>query len=139
MSEPKKRGRPSKADIAAREAAQGHTVNGDTGREPEDVIEQRAVIGRFEAAGGETYVADAFAFVPAPAPELEALDRAQAYALRVWNGQAHDLKRADRIARVERALHGQNLPTDGIRYPGSDDDEEWDEADMQPVTWRKRS
>jgi hypothetical protein len=67
----------------------------------------------------------------------ESLDRAQAYAMRVWSGQASDLKRAERIARVNRALEGQNLPTEGVKFPGSDDDEEWSEEDMRPVTWRK--
>jgi hypothetical protein len=136
MSEPKKRGRPSKADIAAREAGDNHialiketilstfpAMNGDTSREPETVIERQAV-NEAQAITADT---------------ATLAQRAQVLALRVWSGQSADLKRAERIARVERALHGQNLPTDGIRYPGSDDDEEWGEEDMQPVTWRKRS
>jgi hypothetical protein len=115
MSEPKKRGRPTNAQREAKAAllrvGTVPVMNGDTSREPEDVIEAQTLQS----------------------------ERAQAYALKVWAGQSHELKRAERIARVERALQGQSLPTDGIRYPGSDDDEEWDEADMQPVTWRKRS
>jgi hypothetical protein len=127
--QPKKRGRPSKADIAARTCQDcgrldghyddcprgigvGPHINSDTSREPEDVIESAAHIA----------------------------ERAQAYAMRVWAGQARDVKRAEKIARVQRALQGQNLPTDGIRYPGdADDDEEWSDADSQPVTWRKRA
>jgi hypothetical protein len=64
-------------------------------------------------------------------------DIAQAYAMRVWSGQASDLKRAERIARCKRALEGQNLPTEGVKFPGSEDDDEWSEDDMKPVTWRK--
>lgn len=42
---------------------------------------------------------------------------AQAYALRVWNGQATDLPRKERIERVKRALDGQNLPFEGVELP----------------------
>lgn len=142
--QPKKRGRPSKADIAARQPV----MNGDTSRASEEVIE--AVRDTFDRSRQLECEAQAFPPLTAQDPEVARImttaikhpgvdPRAQAYAIRVWNGQAADLKRAERIARCERALAGQNLPTDGIRYPGSDDDEEWDEADMQPVTWRKRS
>lgn len=47
-----------------------------------------------------------------------AFARAQAYALRVWNGQSADtLSRSERVERVISALKGQNLPTEGIELP----------------------
>jgi hypothetical protein len=115
MTEPKKRGRPSKADIAAR--GQVPHINGDTSREPEDVI--ALVLPVVETP----LVADA-------------LDRAQAYAMKVWAGQSDSIDRNERIARIERALAGQGLPHDAIQYPGTEDDEEWTEEDMQPVALR---
>ena len=42
---------------------------------------------------------------------------AQAYAMRVWDGQSVDVPRAERIERVLNALLGQNLPADGIDFP----------------------
>jgi hypothetical protein len=42
---------------------------------------------------------------------------AQAYANRVWAGQSPDVKRDERIARVKRALAGQNLPFEGVVLP----------------------
>jgi hypothetical protein len=42
---------------------------------------------------------------------------AQAYAMRVWNGQAPQVSRKDRIERVKRALAGQNLPFEGVELP----------------------
>jgi hypothetical protein len=59
---------------------------------------------------------------------------AQEYALRVWNGQSVSLGRGERIARVQRALEGQNLPFDGVRLPGGADD--WTDEDDEPVSWR---
>lgn len=43
--------------------------------------------------------------------------KAQAYANRVWSGQSPDVKRAERIERVKRALAGQNLPFEGVVLP----------------------
>ena len=42
---------------------------------------------------------------------------AQAYALRVWEGQSMDVPTAERKERVFNALRGQNLSTDGIIFP----------------------
>lgn len=42
---------------------------------------------------------------------------AQAYAMRVWNGQSVDVPRAERIERILNALRGQSLSTDGIMFP----------------------
>lgn len=64
-------------------------------------------------------------------------EKAQAYAMRVWAGQADDLGRGDRIARVMRALEGQGLPTADVKYPGGrDGDDDWTEEDEAPVVWR---
>ena len=43
--------------------------------------------------------------------------KAQAYAMRVWDGQSVDVPPAERKERVFNALRGQNLPTDGIVFP----------------------
>jgi hypothetical protein len=112
--QPKKRGRPSKADIAAR----GPAVNSDTRREPEDVI-ARAMLSDD----------------PFPRLERAAVERAQTYAMRIWSGQSASLKRAERIARCEIALQGQNLPTEGVKYPVESGDD-WTEEDYEPVSWR---
>ena len=48
---------------------------------------------------------------------VAALSPSQAYADRVWSGQSHDVKRAERIERVKRALAGQNLPFEGVVMP----------------------
>ena len=42
---------------------------------------------------------------------------AQAYALRVWEGQSMDVPTAERKERVFNALRGQNMSTDGIIFP----------------------
>jgi hypothetical protein len=46
--------------------------------------------------------------------EVRPISVAQAYALRVWNGQNRDLPRSERLDRVRRALEGQNLPFEGV-------------------------
>lgn len=84
MNEPKKRGRPSKADIAAR-AVTEPVLNGDTSREPEEVFPANAA--------------------------------AQAYALRIWEGQSISAPREWRIERVKQALEGQGLPFEGVVLP----------------------
>jgi hypothetical protein len=70
----------------------------------------------------------------------QADDRAQAYALRVWEGQSESLGRATRVERIKAALDGQGLSFDGVKLPGaSADDEDWTAEDEQPVTWKKPS
>ena len=70
MNEPKKRGRPSNAEIAARAAQQEIPVS-----------------------------------------------QAQAYALRVWNGQSESALRPWRIERVRQALEGQGMSMEGVVLP----------------------
>jgi len=59
---------------------------------------------------------------PGRKPKVQAIatpvdNPAQAYAMRVWDGQSVDVPRAERIERVLNALRGQNLPTDGVSLP----------------------
>ncbi|MBC7605072.1 MAG: hypothetical protein H7255_20740 [Ramlibacter sp.] len=62
---------------------------------------------------------------------------AQAYALRVWNGQSESLGRSVRIERVIAALDGQGLSTDGIELPkGGEDVDDWTKEDEEPLVWR---
>ena len=44
-------------------------------------------------------------------------ESAQSYAMRVWSGQSPDVKREERIRRVESALLGQGYSPAGIEYP----------------------
>jgi hypothetical protein len=122
VNEPKKRGRPSKAEIAMRELAEGKprvdlTPEAMSGIGPEDF--DRAVIKPFPSA---------------PAENVRKLDpnepiqvyvdplttkRAQAYALRIWNGQSPSAMDAkERVQRVKEALQGQGLPLEGVELPG---------------------
>ena len=50
------------------------------------------------------------------APEVVE-DKAQLYAMRVWDGQSVDVPPAKRKERVFNALRGQNLSTDNIIFP----------------------
>ena len=58
-----------------------------------------------------------------PKPKVAAIEApadeslAQAYAMRVWDGQSVDVPRAERIERCVSALRGQNLPNENIVYP----------------------
>lgn len=123
MNEPKRRGRPPKAALlaAADTSKAGITFAGGDPDVPPVYVEEKTPAG---------------VVVFTQTPDL---DRAQAYAMRVWSGQNSDLKRAERIARCEAALKGQNLSPEGVKYPGNDGDEDWTDEDMQPVTWRKAS
>lgn len=47
-------------------------------------------------------------------PSLNIDPRAQAYALRVWNGQSPDVPRNERLRRVKLALEGQGLSMEGV-------------------------
>ena len=117
MNEPKKRGRPSKAEIATRirdnadpaiialpvvDTPNGFVVAPQTQAEQElkDVLVESMRLD--------------------PPPDLE---RAQTYALRIWAGQTAEMKRDERIRRCEAALQGQSLPTEGVRYPGGESSE----------------
>lgn len=102
MNEPKRRGRPPKARI-----------------EGADVV---ALPVREMGVPGDFVLTEVQHTQP---PVLMARDvicdaeqhKAQAYALRVWNGQSPNVPRNERIKRVKAALVGQNLPTEGIELP----------------------
>lgn len=42
---------------------------------------------------------------------------AQAYAMRVWDGQSPDAERGWRIQRVKDALEGQGMSFEGVELP----------------------
>jgi hypothetical protein len=93
MNEPKRRGRPTNAERAAKV---------DAARETDSRIAasyERAVIGTIIAKTPEHAV------------------KAQAYALRVWNGQSVSMPRDWRIERVAAALEGQGLSMEGVELP----------------------
>ncbi len=143
MSNPKKRGRPTNAELAAKAAevmrpAAGYApvMNGDTMHPSPQEVSEEQESARFERIEPIEFTPETVAAVVVSQARAD-LERAQAYAMRVWSGQAADLKRAERIARCERALIGQNLPTEGVLYPTGGGEEDWTEEDMQPVTWRK--
>lgn len=97
MNEPKKRGRPSKAEVVAREAKAkfaAFTSGSPDGVKPFDPSEPVQV-----------YV-DQFTVL-----------LAQAYALRIWRGFSPQVPRHERIAFCAQALKDQNLPTEGVEYP----------------------
>lgn len=48
---------------------------------------------------------------------VPASDMAQAYALRVWQGQSESLPRSHRVARVKAALEGQGMTMEGVELP----------------------
>jgi hypothetical protein len=101
MNEPKRRGRPpNKAKV------EGASITPEMARE----LTQEAV------------AADKAANADHPVYEVvgrrtDMHDIAQAYALRVWNGQSPDVKREEKIRRVKLALEGQNLPFEGVELP----------------------
>jgi hypothetical protein len=139
MSETKKRGRPSRAEIEAREAAKqvpgsGPTVNGDTAGQLERVEDERAGWMTTELKVDGPVIVETVHLNP---EQFTAQQSAQAYAMRVWSGQSVSLNRTERIKRATAAVAGQNLPIDALKFPGGADDEEWTEEDEQPVTWRK--
>lgn len=154
MNEPKKRGRPTKAESEAKAALLKAPAIAQQLADSEALISAPNFAAveipgdtpfyRREKSEEDKALDDAltasFAAIPREDTPVihDAKERAlaQAYAERVWSGQSADIKRAERIARCEAALQGQNLPTDGIKYPGSDD-EEWTAEDEKPVIWRK--
>lgn len=124
----KKRGRPSNAEIAAREAQPSPGfVLGMTEQAAKSMTP--SMVQKLTSAAAELRADVALA--------SSAAERAQAYAMRVWAGQSDGLGRGERVARVRRAVEGQGLSMEGVRLPGSVDDDEWTEEDEQPVTWRR--
>jgi hypothetical protein len=96
MNEPKKRGRPSKADIAAREVAPTN-----------DIV----------AAPDVVLAAPYSDAVMRAAAELKrdvAPSAAQHYANRVWASQSESLSRHERLGRVADALKAQGLSMEGV-------------------------
>lgn len=95
MNEPKKRGRPSKAEIAARQVASG-LVNLTT----EQVVDDIEAGVRVILTVDETERAVA-----------------QAYADRMWAKQSVSLSRHERMGRIAAALAAQGLSMEGVVLP----------------------
>jgi hypothetical protein len=106
MNEPKKRGRSRKVEQKPCDdcgQAVGHYDDCPVGM---GVVDQKAAIAA-HIDDGLTRIAEKHALAIA----------AQAYAMRVWNGQADIVPRAERIRRIKLALEGQNLPFEGVVLP----------------------
>jgi hypothetical protein len=94
MNEPKRRGRPTNAERVARNAAV-------EGTDAVDSLHQAEMRRGVEIA----------------ALGSSEINPAQAYALRVWNGQSESADRPWRMSRVKEALEGQGLSMDGVELP----------------------
>jgi hypothetical protein len=74
--------------------------------------------GRPPKAKNPEDLTDVVQAVSASLPGKDGVSPAQAYALRVWNGQSRDtLPRNERIARVRKALEGQGMSMEGVELP----------------------
>lgn len=134
MNEPKRRGRPPKAKPVVEQLPNSVPhINGYVelriGDTPVELTQSQLDVGMATLAKSIDHAV--------LASNDDRVERAQAYAMRVWKGQSVDLKRTERIERIKRALADQGLPTDGVKYPGGHDDDDWTEEDSAPVTWRK--
>jgi hypothetical protein len=89
----------------------GPTHNGDTSREPEDLIELPVREMHPDVA---KFVGNDAVLIVDRSKDRE---HAQAYAERVWSGQSVSAEREWRIQRVKEALAGQSLPFDGVILP----------------------
>lgn len=101
VNEPKKRGRPSKAEIAAREAEAGITMSEPENPDPRPFYEVS------ETASGIVVVEHGERLKEA----------AQAYALRIWAKQSVSLSRHERVGRIAAALEDQGLSMEGVELP----------------------
>lgn len=55
---------------------------------------------------------------PTDAPQSdEQRSKAQAYAMRIWDGQTATLGRGERVLRVRKAVEGQGMSMDGVELP----------------------
>lgn len=100
MNEPKKRGRPPKAKPC-------HDCGQEVGHYDDCPVGLGVVDAN--AAGMKAFVG--LSDVP------PAIAAAQAYAMRVWNGQSPQVKPAERIRRVAAALEGQGMSMEGVTLP----------------------
>lgn len=79
-----------------------------------DAVDKAMPNAKVEGAEADQWVTTAEAL-----PQLAKwpVDAAQAYALRVWNGQNSDVPRNERLQRVAKALEGQGLSMEGVTLP----------------------
>lgn len=95
MNEPKKRGRPSRAELEAR-----MTIRQDLTPEAMSGIGPEGFDRAPYYSGNESEFARR---------------QAQAYANRMWAGQSTDLPRAVRVDRIKTALEAQGLSMEGVQ------------------------
>lgn len=113
MNEPKRRGRPPKAKPCEECGQVGsHYDDCSVGM---GVLKAQA-LADVEAKSKEPAVSADGKWVNVHS-RSDIHDIARAYAMRVWNGQAPQVPRAERIRRVKVALEGQNLPFEGVTLP----------------------
>jgi hypothetical protein len=115
MNEPKRRGRPPKAKLLQ---------PSEPRVEGADCVECGQAVGHYDDCSVGMGAmpkremldieADIDTFDRAP---YVSVSTAQAYALRVWNGQSVNIPRNERLKRVKAALDGQNLSMEGVVLP----------------------
>lgn len=66
-----------------------------------------------------TYLTDEPQPIPVDESFAAACNAAQAYAMRIWEGQSPDVPRAERVRRVAAGLEGQNMSVGGVELPES--------------------
>lgn len=113
MNEPKKRGRPSKAEVAARAASNAQVEGGDAVQPSisTDAVVEGGLAGERAPTLPEGWVEAIHC------PLGAEVSPAQGYAMRVWYGQSPSEDRAWRISRVREALEGQGLSMEGVELP----------------------
>lgn len=114
MSEPKKRGPKPKCKECGRKEGEGHYDDCPVGRG----------VALHVSAGVTPPSPEMNAAIAKKTEELrsevDAVSAAQAYAMRVWEGQSITAPRPWRIERVKAALEGQGLSFDGVVLPDGD-------------------
>jgi hypothetical protein len=116
MNEPKRRGRPPKAKLL--QPPNAKVEGADAPKCPECGW----VVGHYDDCSVgmgvlppvREPITNAMADKALEILSKAADPKAQAYALRVWNGQNTDLPRNERLDRVRRALDGQGLSMEGV-------------------------
>lgn len=72
-----------------------------------------------EVASGESvaHIEPSGAAVLISARDADAIAKAQAYAMRIWNGQSDTVTRLEKVQRVKIALEGQGMSMEGVVLP----------------------
>lgn len=101
MTEPKKRGRPPRAKPEMNARVEGGSVG---------CAECGQAVGHYD----DCSLGMGVMTLKEPAAASVSMSPAQAYALRVWNGQSPEVHREERLRRVKLALDGQGLSMEGV-------------------------